>query len=69
MATQIRSVPAGFEGGAALDFASAFWCWLVYHLTVSLKWVGAISVGSLAVAMAVVNRKVWNRKERKEHKE
>lgn len=49
------AVPNGFEGGAALDFASALWCWSIFHLTVSLKWVGAIVAGLLAVAMCAVN--------------
>ena len=49
------AVPEGFEGGAALDFASAFWCWGVYHLTVSFKWVGAIGAGLLAAGMCAVN--------------
>ena len=44
------AVPEGFEGGAALDFASAFWCWVVYHAKI---WAGV-----LAVAMAAVN---WRR--------
>ena len=48
-------VPAGFDGGAALDFASAVWCWLIYHLTISLKWIGAVLVGALAFGMCVVN--------------
>lgn len=48
-------VPEGFEGGAALDFASAFWCWLIYHLTVSFKWIGAIGAGLLAAALCAVN--------------
>ncbi|MBQ3340580.1 MAG: PTS sugar transporter subunit IIC [Kiritimatiellae bacterium] len=50
------SVPQGFEGGGSLDFASALWCWVVFHLTVTLKWVGAVLAGALAVAMCVVNR-------------
>ena len=41
------AVPEGFEGGAALDFASAFWCWVVYH--------AKVGAGLLAVAMAAVN--------------
>ncbi len=49
------SVPQGMDGVAALDFASAFWCWLLYHLTVSLKTVGAIAAGALAAAMIAVN--------------
>ena len=48
-------VPNGFEGGAALDFASALWCWLIYHLTVSFKWIGAVGAGLLALGMCVVN--------------
>ena len=43
------------EGVAALDFASALWCWLVYHLTVSLKWTGAVLAGALAAGMCAVN--------------
>ena len=49
------AVPQGFEGGAALDFASAFWCFTVYHLTVSFKWIGAVGAGLLALGMCVVN--------------
>ena len=49
------AVPEGFEGGAALDFASALWCWLVYHLVVTLKWAGAVGAGLLAAAMCAVN--------------
>ncbi len=49
------AVPAGFEGGAALDFASALWCWLLYHLVVSLKWAGAVGAGLLALGMCVAN--------------
>ena len=49
------AVPAGFEGGAALDFASALWCFVIYHLTVSFKWFGAVGAGLLAVGMCVVN--------------
>ena len=49
------AVPEGFEGGAALDFASALWCWLVYHLAVTLKWAGAVCAGALALVMCAVN--------------
>ena len=51
------SVPQGFEGGGSLDFASALWCWVIFHLTVTLKWVGAVLAGMLAIAMCVVNRR------------
>ena len=50
------AVPQGFEGGAALDFASALWCWTLFHLCVSLKWIGAIAAGALALGMCIVNR-------------
>ena len=49
------SVPHGFEGGAALDFASALWCWVLFHLCASLKWGGAVVAGSLALGMCIVN--------------
>ena len=49
------SVPAGFEGGAALDFASGLWCFVIYHLTVSFKWIGAIVAGLFALGMCAVN--------------
>ena len=49
------AVPAGFDGGASLDFASALWCWVVFHLTVTLKWIGASLAGLLAAGMCAVN--------------
>ena len=49
------AVPDGFAGGAALDFASALWCWLLFHLTVTLKWVGAALAGLLALGLCAVN--------------
>ena len=51
------AVPEGFDGGGSLDFASALWCWVIFHLTVTLKWIGAILAGMLAVAMCVINRR------------
>ena len=41
------AVPEGFEGGAALDFASALWCWVVFH--------AKVGAGLLALALAAVN--------------
>ena len=55
------AVPDGFEGGAALDFASAFWCWIVFHLIVTLKWLGAVLAGLLAIAMCIINRNRTNK--------
>ena len=48
-------VPAGMDGVAALDFASALWCRVLYHLTVTLKWIGAAAAGLLALGMGAVN--------------
>ncbi len=48
-------VPQGMEGVAALDFASGFWCWALYHLSVSFKWVGAAAATLLALAMCAIN--------------
>jgi PTS system galactitol-specific IIC component len=49
------AVPDGFEGGAALDFASALWCWLLYHLTVGFKWIGVVAMAVLAAVMCAIN--------------
>lgn len=49
------AVPEGFEGGASLDFAGAVWCWAIFHLTVTLKWIGAALAGLLALGMCAVN--------------
>ncbi len=49
------AVPEGFEGGAALDFASALLCWTIYHLTVTCKWIGAAALAVAAIAMTAVN--------------
>ena len=32
--------PDGFDHAAALDFASSPFSWIIYHLTVTLKYVG-----------------------------
>lgn len=49
------AVPAGFEGGAALDFASALLCWTIYHLTVTCKWIGAVALAAVAIALTAIN--------------
>ena len=49
------SVPQGFEGGASIDFAAAFWCWTLFHLTVTFKWIGAAALAIVAVAMCAIN--------------
>ena len=49
------TVPQGFEGGASIDFAAAFWCWTLFHLTVTFKWIGAALLALIAVAMCAIN--------------
>ena len=49
------TVPQGFEGGASIDFAAAFWCWTLFHLTVTFKWIGAAVLALIAVAMCAIN--------------
>ena len=49
------TVPQGFEGGASIDFAAAFWCWTLFHLTVTFKWLGAVVLAFVATAMCIVN--------------
>lgn len=49
------NIPEGFEGGA-LDFASSIYCWVIFHLTYSLKIVGPAILVVIAVGMAIYNR-------------
>ena len=51
-------IPEGFESGAALDFASAVFCWVIYHATVSLKWIGVCALVLFTGGMCFVN---WRR--------
>ncbi len=43
-------IPGGFEGAGAIDFASSLFCWVIYHLSVTIKYVGPaiLIVGTLA---------------------
>ena len=50
------NIPEGFQGGA-LDFASSLFCWAIFHLTHSLKAVGATILVVITLAMAIYNRK------------
>jgi PTS system galactitol-specific IIC component len=56
------NIPAGFDGGA-LDFASGLLCWVIFHLTHSLKIVGPALLVLLALGMAVYNRIRMKRQE------
>lgn len=50
------NIPAGFSGGS-LDFASNPLCWLIFHLTHTLKWVG-VSILTLSTLFLMI----WNRR-------
>lgn len=49
------AIPAGFEGGA-LDFASSPLAWLLYQLSVNLKWVGASVLVIITMGIMILNR-------------
>ncbi len=49
------TVPQGFDGGASVDFAAAFWCWTLFHLTVTFKWIGAAVLAVAALSMCAIN--------------
>ena len=50
------NIPAGFEGGS-LDFASSPLSWVIFHLTYSLKWIGAGVLVLLTLFLMVLNRR------------
>ncbi|MBP1617972.1 MAG: system Galactitol-specific component [Bacteroidetes bacterium] len=49
-------IPAGFSDAAALDFASSPFSWLLYHLTVTIKYVGPAILVLFTLLMMVWNR-------------
>ncbi len=49
-------IPAGFSDAAALDFASSPFSWLLYHLTVTVKYVGPVILVLFTLLMMVWNR-------------
>lgn len=52
-------IPAGFTQGAALDFASSLFTWVIYHLTHTLYVVGpSILVGGTAILMYINRRRI-----------
>ena len=50
-------IPSGFGLGAALDFASSLFCWVIFHLCHTLKYVGAAIMVVVALGMAIWNRR------------
>lgn len=49
-------IPGGFEGAGALDFASSIFCWIIYHLSVSIKYVGPALLAVITIGMMLLNR-------------
>lgn len=49
-------IPDGFRYAASLDFASSPLTWVIYHLTVTLKYVGPALLVFFTLALAVWNR-------------
>lgn len=49
-------IPDGFRYAASLDFASSPLTWVIYHLTVTLKYVGPALLVLFTLALAVWNR-------------
>jgi len=50
-------IPAGFNEAGALDFASSLFCWVIYHLSVTVKYIGPAALAVLTIGMMVFNRK------------
>lgn len=50
-------IPDGFAHAASLDFASSPFAWVIYHLTVSLKYVGPALLALFTVFMVWLNRR------------
>lgn len=50
------NIPAGFEGGA-LDFASSPFAWVIFHMTHSLKWLGAGALLLFTLFLMLLNRR------------
>ena len=50
------AIPQGFEGGS-LDFASSPLAWIIFHLTYSIKWIGAGILVLVTMFLMVLNRR------------
>ncbi|NPD92009.1 PTS galactitol transporter subunit IIC [Xylanibacter muris] len=50
-------IPGGFEGAGALDFASALFCWVIYHLSVTIKYAGPAILAVITIGMMLLNRR------------
>ncbi len=54
---QAARIPDGFSEAAALDFASSPFTWVIYHLTVSLKYVGPAILVLGTLGLMLYNRR------------
>ncbi len=54
---QAARIPDGFSEAAALDFASSPFTWVIYHLTVSLKYIGPAILVLGTLALMLLNRR------------
>lgn len=54
---QAARIPDGFSEAAALDFASSPFTWVIYHLTVSLKYVGPAILVLGTLGLMLFNRR------------
>lgn len=50
-------IPEGFNSAAALDFASSPFSWIIYHMTVSLKYIGIAALVFFTGAMMWINHR------------
>ena len=54
---QAARIPDGFSEAAALDFAWSPFTWVIYHLTVSLKYIGPAILVLGTLALMLLNRR------------
>lgn len=54
---QAARIPEGFSEAAALDFASSPFTWVIYHLTVSLKYIGPAILVLGTLGLMLFNRR------------
>ncbi|MCQ2246947.1 MAG: PTS sugar transporter subunit IIC [Bacteroidaceae bacterium] len=58
---QAVKIPDGFSQGAALDFASSLFCWVIFQITHNLQYIGAGILVIIAAFMMYINYKKINR--------
>lgn len=57
---QAVKIPDGFSQGAALDFASSLFCWVIFQITHNLQYIGAGILVIIAAFMMYINYKKIN---------